>query len=95
MTTVGMAELKNALSALVRRAEAGEVITITVQGRAVARLAPLPGAAARKRSPLDDLIATGQVRPPLESGPLTQGWPRLRLPRGTAAAWVDEDRGDR
>jgi prevent-host-death family protein len=94
MATVGMGELKNALSAFVRRAEAGEVITITVQGRAVARLAPLP-AVARKRSPLQDLIATGQVRPPLESGPLTQGWPRLRLPRGTAAAWVDEDREDR
>lgn len=80
MATVGMGELKNALSAFVRRAEAGETITITVQGRPVAQLVPMEE----------------QVRPPLEKGPLTEDWPTLLdlLPPGTAAKWVDEDRGD-
>ncbi|HET9784217.1 MAG TPA: type II toxin-antitoxin system prevent-host-death family antitoxin [Terriglobales bacterium] len=80
MATVGVGELKNALSAFVRRAEAGEMITITVQGRPVAQLVPMEE----------------RVRPPLEKGPLTEDWPTLRdpFPPGTAAQWVDEDRGD-
>jgi len=78
MATVGMGELKNALSAYVRRAESGEMITITVQGRPVAQLVPM----------------SEQVRPPLEEGDPTEGWAVLDFPPGTAAAWVDEDRGE-
>ena len=82
MATVGMGELKNALSAFVRRAEAGEMITITVQGRPVARLGP-----ARAQ------LAPG-IREPLEAGDPTEAWSVLDFPPGTAAAWVDEDRGE-
>lgn len=82
MATVGMGELKNALSAFVRRAEAGEMITITVQGRPVARLGP-----ARSH------MAPG-MREPLEAGDPTEGWSVLDFPPGTATAWVDEDRGE-
>lgn len=47
MNTVGLRELKQNPSEVVARAEHGEVITITVQGRPAARLVPLTG--VRKR----------------------------------------------
>mgnify|MGYP003952204165 CR=1 FL=1 len=40
MTTVGLRELRQNASDLVRRVEAGEVIEITVAGRLAARLVP-------------------------------------------------------
>ena len=40
MSTVGLRELRQDASDLVRRAQAGEEITITVSGRASARLVP-------------------------------------------------------
>jgi prevent-host-death family protein len=41
MTTVGLRELRQQASELVRRAEAGEEVTITVAGRASVRLVPV------------------------------------------------------
>lgn len=41
MTTVGLRELRQQASELVRRAEAGEEVTITVSGRPSARLVPV------------------------------------------------------
>lgn len=40
MSTVGLRELRQDASALVRRVEVGEEITITVSGRPTARLVP-------------------------------------------------------
>lgn len=40
MTVVGLRELRQQASDLVRRVEAGEEVTITVAGRASARLVP-------------------------------------------------------
>ncbi|HEY3749406.1 MAG TPA: type II toxin-antitoxin system prevent-host-death family antitoxin [Pseudonocardiaceae bacterium] len=40
-TTVGLRELRQQASELVRRAEAGEEVTITVSGRPSARLVPI------------------------------------------------------
>lgn len=40
MSTIAQKELRNNVSEVLRRAEGGEEITITVQGRAVARLIP-------------------------------------------------------
>ncbi len=40
MTTIPQKELRNNIGEVLRRAEAGEEITITVAGRAVARLGP-------------------------------------------------------
>jgi prevent-host-death family protein len=42
METVGIRELKNHLSAYVRRVEAGEIVIVTDRGRVVAELVP-PG----------------------------------------------------
>lgn len=43
MTTIPQKELRNNVSEVLRRAEAGERLTITVSGRPVAELGPLPG----------------------------------------------------
>ena len=95
VTSAGIRELKDNLSRYIRRIEAGERIAITAHGRVVAELVP-PGTKS-KRTPLalfDDLVAAGVIRPPLESGDPTEGWPALRLPKGTAAKLIDADRGE-
>jgi prevent-host-death family protein len=95
MTSTGIRELKDNLSRYIRRIEAGERIAITAHGRVVAELVP-PGTAGKRRVPnrFDELVAAGVIRPPLETGDPTEGWPDIRLPRGTAARLIDEDRGE-
>ncbi len=58
MTTVGVRELRQRASELLRRVEAGETIEVTDRGRPVAVLAPLPEA-----GPLEQLRAAGEVIP--------------------------------
>lgn len=58
MTTVGIRELRQRASELLRRVEAGETIEVTDRGRPVAVLAPLPEA-----GPLEQLRAAGEVIP--------------------------------
>ncbi|MGE3405025.1 MAG: type II toxin-antitoxin system Phd/YefM family antitoxin [Vicinamibacterales bacterium] len=95
MTSAGIRELKDHLSRFIRRIEAGERVAITAHGRVVAELVP-PGTTGKRRGPsrFDELVAGGAIRPPLESGDPTEGWPNIRLPRGTAARLIDEDRGE-
>lgn len=59
---VGIRELRNAVSSLVRRAEAGERIIITVDGRPAAQLGPLTP--DRAGATLDDLAVAGLIEPP-------------------------------
>ncbi len=58
MITVGVRELRQRASELLRRVEAGETIEVTDRGRPVALLAPLPDG-----EPLDRLRAVGEVIP--------------------------------
>jgi prevent-host-death family protein len=58
MATVGIRELRQRASELLRRVEAGETIEVTDRGRPVAVLAPLPEA-----EPLGRLRAAGEVVP--------------------------------
>jgi len=58
MATVGVRELRQRASELLRRVEAGETIEVTDRGRPVAILAPLPAGDALKR-----LRASGEVIP--------------------------------
>jgi prevent-host-death family protein len=58
---VGIRELRNQVAAVVRRAEAGERVVITVDGRPVAQLGPLEPDGPPT---LDDLVASGLARPP-------------------------------
>ena len=94
MASTGIRELKDNLSRYIRRIEAGERIAITAHGRVVAELVP-PGANAKHApSRFDELLASGVIRPPLESGDPAEEWPKIRLPPGTAVALIDADRGD-
>ena len=91
----GIRELKDNLSRYIRRIEAGERISVTAHGRVVAELVPPgTGVSGAARSRWDDLIAAGILHPPVESGDPFEDWPDIRLPRGTAAALIDSDRGE-
>jgi prevent-host-death family protein len=57
MTSVGIRELRQRASELLRLVEAGETIEVTDRGRPVAVLAPLPD-----QGTLERLRATGEVR---------------------------------
>ena len=91
----GVRELKDNLSHYIRRVESGERIAITAHGRVVAELGP-PAHRLRsgRRTRYDDLVASGVIRLPVEDGDPLADWVALRLPAGTAAALIDEDRGD-
>ncbi len=69
MEQVGIRELKQNASAVVRRVAAGEAMEITDRGRPVARMVPL-----RLGSTTAQLIAEGRMTPaavrPLEYAPL-------------------------
>jgi prevent-host-death family protein len=58
MMSVGVRELRQRASELLRRVEAGETIEVTDRGRAVAVLAPLPVG-----EPLERLRSSGEVSP--------------------------------
>lgn len=63
---VGIRELREDLSRIVRRVRRGEVIEVTDRGVPVARLVP----AGPALGPLADLVAAGRVIPAREAGPL-------------------------
>jgi prevent-host-death family protein len=90
MIRVGIRDLKNNLSRYMRRVAGGERIIVTDHGRAVAEISP-PALNALFPNAAPGL--TG--RPPLEDGTL-EGWPsvKIKLPPGTAAKLIDEDRGE-
>lgn len=62
MASVGVRELRQRASELLRRVERGEVIEITDRGRPVAQLSPLPVG-----SPLERLRAAGDIEPASEN----------------------------
>jgi prevent-host-death family protein len=62
MERLGIRELRANVAAVVRRASAGERITITVDGVPVAQLGPLDPTPAALT--LDDLVAAGLAHPP-------------------------------
>jgi len=59
MTDIPARELRNDVSAVLRRVEHGERLRVTVSGRAVAQLLPLP---ARPRSMAWDALFHGSER---------------------------------
>ncbi|NAZ76610.1 type II toxin-antitoxin system prevent-host-death family antitoxin [Kineococcus sp. T13] len=68
MTVVGLRELRQQASELVRRVEAGEEVTITVAGRASARLVPTSTRSWRSWSDVEELF----------SGPADPTWAQDR-----------------
>ena len=75
MATVGVRELRQRASELLRRVEAGETIEVTDRGRPVALLTPVPDA-----GPLARLRAAGEVT--AASGALSGLAPPLPLAPG-------------
>ena len=94
VTSTGIRELKDNLSRYIRRIEAGERIAVTAHGRVVAELVPPSATAKGTPSRFDELVASSVIRPPLEAGDPTEGWPDIRLPAGTGAELIDADRAD-
>lgn len=100
MEKVGIRELKNRLSAYVRRVEAGDVIVVTDRGRVVAELVP-PG--HRPSDPdlppgLLELARRGELRMPTrphEPELYLRPLPRVDLHGVTAQDLIDDERGDR
>lgn len=64
MSEIGLREMRQNASDLVRRAEAGERLTITVSGRPAAVLGPVSARAWRSWTDLEPLFA----------GPTDAGW---------------------
>lgn len=56
MATVGVRELRQRASELLRRVEAGETIEITDRGRPVALLSPMP-----ECGPYERMLASGEI----------------------------------
>jgi prevent-host-death family protein len=75
VASVGIRELRQRASELLRRVEDGESIEITDRGRPVAVLAPLPA------DPLERLIAAGDLQP--SDGDITDLPEPLVPPAGT------------
>jgi len=97
--TVGLRELKNGLSAYVRRAQAGETITVTDRGKPIVEIRaaptqPLSEEEIERR--LDAMAAAGLLR---RGRPADLSWlTRTRkplVPPGTTQRWLDELREDR
>lgn len=85
--TIGIRELRDTLTATIRRVRAGERFEITHDGAPVALLSPLP------RDRIAGLIADGDVAPPRR--PPEWALPRRRPKGKTATEALAEDRDER
>jgi len=88
MKTVGLRQLRQHASEVLRRVEAGATVDVTSRGRTVARLVPVAQARTRDR-----LIAQGRLRPAagdvLSLGPPIRARRSVELP-GEALARARE-----
>ena len=87
MATMGIRELRDSLTAAIRRVRMGETIEVTHRGATVALLAPVPA------DRIDRLVASGEVAPGTP-GP----WPPRRFPvtgESTASQAIEDDRAER
>ena len=87
---MGIRELRDSLTQVLRRVEAGERIEVTRDGKPVAAMVPLAD------DPLARLVAEGRARPPLHPFrvPDPSCLPRGRSPRAASDA-VNEGREER
>ncbi len=96
MTSVGIRQLKNQLSRYVAMTKRGERVLVTEHGRVVAELVPPAATKGDALAGYRRLIAEHRVAQARESGDPLEGVEllRVRLPKGTAAALVADDRGE-
>ena len=83
MAHIGMRELRSTLSTFLRRAQQGERVVVTIDGRPVAQLGPLAG--DMNGVSWEDLVARGAVIAPRRRGDWVPSEPLLL----TAGARVD------
>jgi prevent-host-death family protein len=81
MQSIGVRELRQNASAVLRRVERGATIEVTDRGRPVALLTPV-----KTRSALEQLRAAGEIEP--ARGDLRDLSPPLKLPKGSASPSV-------
>ncbi len=93
MDRIGIRELRNYASRVVRLAQAGERIVITVDGVPAAQIVPL-GEMPRERT-LDDLIAAGLVLPRRTAAPAQPAVPVPGPGRRTTTEILREHRDRR
>lgn len=89
----GVRDVKNNLSRYLRRISRGDRILITAHDRVVAELVA-PGAGGHGPDAYRALITGGTIRPAAEKGDPLEDWPDIRLPRGTGARLIAEDRDE-
>lgn len=97
MRAVGVRELKNKLSEYLRLVRRGESVLVTDRGRVVAELHP-PTRKVLEEFPypgLLELARAGKVRLGAPNDPGLYPSRPVRMPEGTAAALIDEDRDGR
>jgi prevent-host-death family protein len=88
MVRIGIRELRDNLTATIRRVRAGEAFEVTHDGEPVAILSPV------KRSRLDELIASGDATP--AKRPLNLSRKPLPVQGGRSISEIlDEQRADR
>jgi len=90
--SIGIRELRNYASRVVRRAKAGERIIITVDGVPTAEIGPI--AEGTDTPTLRELIATGQVIPPRSSAPPVAARPS-RAPAGRTTTEILREQRER
>ena len=98
MKTMGIRELKNRLSEVVRAVKAGEHILVTDRGTVVAELVPpgRPGTDPSVPVGLARLAERGIARLGAPNDPgLYRGLPPLRHRPASVARLLDDERGDR
>lgn len=87
MVKVGIRELRQNASAVIRRAAAGETIEVTDRGRPVARIVPI-----RAMSILDQMIAEGRAT--RGKGDLLRHKPRPPIPGKSLSQILAEMRNE-
>ncbi|ORV08603.1 type II toxin-antitoxin system Phd/YefM family antitoxin [Mycobacterium celatum] len=90
MSSVGVRELRQRASELLRRVEAGETIEITDRGRPVALLSPMP-----EGGPYERMLASGEIEP--ATGSLDDLPDPIELPERSEplSAVLERQRSDR
>ena len=67
---------------------------ITAHGRVATKMIPPAQDRLGRISQFDQLIASGQIKPPAEGGDPLEGCPKIRLAPGTVADLIDRERGE-
>ena len=89
MVAIGVRELREHLSAALRRVRAGESLVVTSHGEPIAMLSPPP------RDPYEELVRSGAVTPARKPFRVADFEPLPQIGAISASEALAEDRDDR